>query len=181
MASRQEKIRSAMLVLEHRAGDPAALGKIVRMWERPLLYYLRRLVDREEDAWDLLQEVWCRMMRKMKTLREPSALPAWLYAIARNAARSHLRKSLSDEGWRDPDPAALENVSDGPVPTFAAEELHWALGRLGLLHREALVLHYFEGFSLAEIAGIVGAPVGTVKSRLYHAKKALRAVLEEEA
>jgi len=183
LASRKERIRSELLVLRYRGGDDGALAELVSMWERPLFYYIRRLVDSEEDAWDLLQEVWCRVIRKIGTLRDPAALSAWLYTIARNTASNHVRNSASFRELTEVDTEvnAVTNMTESSFPAFDAEELHWALGRLSLPHREALILHFLEGFSLAEIAAIVEAPVGTVKSRLHHAKNALRTVLEKEA
>ncbi|MFC1746814.1 sigma factor-like helix-turn-helix DNA-binding protein, partial [Candidatus Neomarinimicrobiota bacterium] len=72
-------------------------------------------------------------------------------------------------------------VASLSVHGFDAEHLHWALGRLSLPHREVLILHFLEDFSLAEIAEIAGVPEGTVKSRLHYAKEALRSVLQKEA
>ena len=182
MASRKEQIRSELLVLQYRGGDDGALAELVSMWERSLFYYIRRLVDSEEDAWDLLQEVWCTVIRKIGTLREPGALPAWLYRIARNIVSNHFRNTAAFRELRDDcvELNQVNNMTEPSSPAFDAEELHWALGRLSLPHRESLPLHFLEGFSLAEIGAIVGTPVGTVKSRLYHAKKALQTVLEKE-
>ena len=67
-------------------------------------------------------------------------------------------------------------------PTFADEDaaaIHLALSEIGLKHREVLVLHFIEDFSVAEIAGVVGCPEGTVKSRIYHAKKAMKELLQQ--
>lgn len=182
MASREDRVRSELLLLKHRAGDGRALAELVSLWERPLFYYIRRLVDSEEDAWDMLQEVWCRVVQKLPTLRNPAALPAWLYAIARNTVSSHLRDTLRFKQLCDAEaaPDAPNDTTEPSLSGFDAEALHQALGRLSLLHREALTLHFLEGFSLAEVAAIVGAPVGTVKSRLHNAKKSLRTILEKE-
>jgi RNA polymerase sigma-70 factor (ECF subfamily) len=89
---RKEEIRNELLVLRYRRGDDRALEEIVSIWERPLFYYIRRLVNAEETAWDVLQEVWVQVIRKIGKLREPRALGAWLYRIAHNIAVSHLRK-----------------------------------------------------------------------------------------
>ena len=183
MALRRERVRSELLLLKYRAGDERALPELVSLWERPLFYYIRRLVDSEEDAWDILQEVWCRVIQKLRTLRNPAALPAWLYAIARNTVSNHLRDTIRFRQLCDAE-ADLNPVTNTTEPSFSgfsAEELHQALGHLSLLHREALTLHFLEGFSLAEVAAIVGAPVGTVKSRLHHGKNSLRTILEKEA
>ena len=181
MATHEERVRSELLLLKHRAGDERALPELVSLWERPLFYYIRRLVDSEEDAWDILQEVWCRIIQKILTLRNPAALPSWLYAIARNTASNHRRRAINFGQLSEADvaPNSANDSTETSFSGFGAEELHRALEHLSLLHREALILHFLEGFSLAEVAAIVGAPVGTVKSRLHNAKKSLRTILRE--
>jgi len=180
--SRERQLRSELLLLRYRAGEESALQEFVALWERPLFYYIRRLADCEEDAWDMLQEVWLRVIRNIGTLRNPAALTAWLYTIARHTASNHLRDTVRTRELHDAeaDLSSTKDATEPSLPPFAAEELHQGLGQLSLLHREVLTLHFLEGFSLAEIAVIVDAPVGTVKSRLYNAKKALRKILETE-
>lgn len=183
MNSRKEQIRSELLVLRYRRGDRRALEEIVSIWERPLFYYIRRLVVSEADAWDTLQDVWFQVIRKIGKLRQPGALPAWLYKIAHHAAVSHLRKNASYEPLPEGD-RAVETVDRDVHPSFSefgAEEIHRALDRLSLPHREVLTLRFLEGFSLAEIGEVIGVSVGTVKSRLHYAKQAIRGLLEREA
>ncbi len=180
MSAEAAAVRSQLLLLRHRGGDRAALAELVTMWERPLFYYLRRLLDTEEDAWDSLQETWLRMVRELPRLRDDRAFPAWVYAIARSVAFSARRRARPTE----PLPA---DDDDGAIPAGAAEpslagfdplDIHRALARLSLAHREALTLHFLEGFSTAEIGAITGTAQGTVKSRLFHARRALKALLE---
>jgi RNA polymerase sigma-70 factor (ECF subfamily) len=182
LGSRKEQIRSELLVLRYRRGDQTALEEIVSTWERPLFYYVRRLVGSEADAWDTLQQVWLQVVRRMGRLREPSSLPAWLYRIAHNAAVSHLRENPSFESLSE-DGVLVETVEGDAGPSFSefgSQEIHRALDQLSLSHREVLTLRFLEGFSLAEIGEITGVSVGTVKSRLYYAKKAIREYLERE-
>ena len=75
--------------------------------------------------------------------------------------------------WADEDPGAFEFDQ--------AEQVHNALQRLSLPHREVLTLFFLEDLTIAEITDVVGAQPGTVKSRLYYAKQALRKILQEEA
>ncbi len=178
--SRPAAVRSALLILQHRSGSRTALTELVEMWERPLLYYLRRLLDSEADAWDALQETWLRVVRALDRLRDERAFPAWLYSIARNAALSSLRRRrpdatpLGEDGTEEPPAAGPEPSLDG----WDMRDLHAALAQLRPAHREALTLHFLEDFSVAEIAAITGTPEGTVKSRLYHGRRALRQLLE---
>ena len=180
MAAQTGALRSALLVLRHRAGDRAPLAELVGFWERPLLYYLRRLLATEGDAWDALQETWARAVRELPRLRDERAFPAWLCTIARRvASRARLRVHPGEPLPGDEEPGALPAA--GPAPElsgFDALDIHRALATLSLAHREALTLHFLEGFSIAEIGAITGAAEGTVKSRLFHARHALRARLQ---
>ncbi len=182
MVVREAAIRSELLLLRHRQGDAAALPELVALWERPLLYYLRRLLASEEDAWDALQETWYRVVRELPRLRDARALPAWLYIVARNAAFTLRRRRRPTEPLTEDEDVA-EPPARAPEPSLAGFhplDIHRALAQLGLVQREVLTLHFLEGFSVAEIGVITGAAEGTVKSRLHYAKKALRKRLEGE-
>jgi RNA polymerase sigma-70 factor, ECF subfamily len=175
----RQLLECELLVLQCQQGSAAAFESIVRMWERSLFYYLRRLVSSEEDAWDLLQETWLKTFRSIRTLRDPRALPSFLYATARNTAISRLRNG---ELSRDP-PGCLEETVEAAgdeVSLFDnAEQVHHALDRLPLPHREVLTLFFLEDLSHDEIAALLAIPVGTVKSRLHYAKLAIQKILFE--
>ena len=179
VSARAEAVQSQLLLLRHRGGDRAAVAELVAMWERPLLYYLRRLLTREEDAWDALQETWLRVVRELPRLRDDRAFPAWAYAIARRVALGMLRRAQALEPLPEDEGDAAIAAADPPsLRGFDALDIHRALERLSLAHRDVLALHFLEGFSIAEIATITGAAEGTVKSRLFHARRALHARLE---
>ena len=180
MTAHADAVRSALLLLRHRAGERTAFAELVGLWERPLLYYLRRLLPAEEDAWDALQETWVRAVREQHRLRDERAFPAWLYTIARRvASRARLRAHPGEPLPGDEEPGALPAADPAPdLSGFDALDIHRALAALSLAHREALTLHFLEGFSVTEIGAITGAADGTVKSRLFHARHALRARLQ---
>jgi len=177
----KSEIYNELLALRCRQGQRDALEELVRIWERPLYYYLRRLVDGEQEAGQVLQETWVNVLRGLPGLRKPDRLPVWLYSIARRTAMSHLRGEYSQQALELYE-ADLPDVESGrPDPSFDnAEQIHYGLSRLSLAHREALTLFFLQDLSLEQIALVLEIPVGTVKSRLHHAKRALRAVLEEE-
>jgi len=170
-----------LLVLRCRQRRQDALEELIRTWERPLLYYVRRLVGNEEDAWQVLQETWLKVFQGLARLREPEKLPVWLYRIARNVAVSHLRvRHLERPLFEYDDGAQGSNSDDAHLTLDNAERIHYGLGRISLAHREILTLFFLQDLSLAQIASVLDIPVGTVKSRLHHAKRALKAVLEQE-
>ncbi|MBY0455980.1 MAG: sigma-70 family RNA polymerase sigma factor [Gemmataceae bacterium] len=156
-----------------RRGDPVALEELVRTYEHRLLYFVRRLVADEADAWDVLQQTWVRVLRGVHRLDDPRCLVPWLYRIARNAARNHNRD-------RDPPheplldhPAAVE-----PPRFDDAEAVHRGLLKLSRPHREVLTLFFLEDLTVDEAAAVLDVPAGTVKSRLHYARQALRKVLD---
>jgi len=182
MASRRALIESELLLLQHRRGESGAFEKLVELWEQPLYYYVRRLVNTEDEAKDATQDVWLNVVRKVGAVRDPAAFPAWLYKVARTHVLNHFRKTplfepLSENGSvADVAGANVKDLSS----TLNAEELHWGLRQLSPPHSECLILHFLEGFSVEEVGNITGVPLGTVKSRIHYAKKALRDVLKKE-
>ncbi len=183
MASRRELIESELLLLQYRRGDSGALERLVGLWERPLYCYVRHLLNAEEEAKDLAQDIWITVVRKVRAIRDPAAFPAWLFKVARTHVATHFRGTRLLEPLPEDAPAAETSAADanGLSSTLNAEELRWGLSQLSPSHSECLILHFLEGFSLKEMADITSVTLGTVKSRLYYAKKALREVLEKEA
>ncbi len=181
MRSEKEVIYDELLVLRCRRRDKAALEDLIRNWEKRLFYYIRRLVDNEQDAWDILQKTWLKVIRKIKSLKEPRSLPAWLYRIARNTAISHIRSEYSKRVFiKDAEEVPSNEKSNEEFRFEDAERVHYGLSKISLPHREALTLHFLDDLSIEEIAEVINVPPGTVKSRLHYAKRALRAVLEKE-
>jgi len=158
------------------------LTELVALWEKPLFYYIRRIVKTEEDAWDVLQETWIRVIRGIGKLNNLESLPTWLYRIARNATLNHFRdnhkmKPLSDE---EINLTRMEHGEDQGFSVADAEAIHWGLQHLPVAQKEVLTLFFLEEFSLKEISSITGISIGTVKSRLYYAKKALQDIMKKE-
>ncbi len=170
-----------LLVIRAKRGDSKAFEEIVREFERPLFYYVRRLVETNEDAWDILQEIWIKAFRGIGSLRETKCFRIWLYRIAHCTAMSHHRaayrhQSVLVEAF---DAEAVTEADSTPNPEDA-ERVHVALDRLDPHFREVLTLRFLEDLSVDETAEITGVPTGTVKSRLFHAKKALKQILNRE-
>ena len=178
----KQAIYYELLVLQCRRGQKDAFEELVRIWEKRLFYYIRRLVDDEQDAWQILQETWVKVLQGIRKLRQPKKLPSWLYRIARNTTVSHLRTKYTRQLLLEQD-VNLRDIEDN-VDNLAfkdAEQVHYGLGRISLHHREVLTLFFLQDLSIEEIAEVLEIPVGTVKSRLNYAKRALKAVLEKEA
>ena len=178
----KQAIYCELLVLRCRRGQKDALEELVSSWEKKLFYYIRRLVEDEQDSWQILQETWVKVLQGITRLREPRKLPAWLYSIARMTALSHLRSRYSEQALLN----SHEDVSstgncESDLTFDDAEQVHYGLGKLSLQHRDVLTLFFLRDLTVQEIAQVLDVPDGTVKSRLYYARRALRTVLEKEA
>jgi len=168
-------LESELLITQFQRGERAAFERIVRLWERSIFYYLRRLSPTEADAWDFLQETWLKTYRSIDSLRDPRAFPAFLYATARNTAISRQRGKYTKESQLD---VEVVSTYESDLSAFDdAEQVHFALDQLPLAQREALTLHFLNDLSIDEISRVLGLPVGTVKSRLHYAKQALRTII----
>jgi RNA polymerase sigma-70 factor, ECF subfamily len=174
----KQLIESSLAVVRWQRGDREAFAEIVRLWERPLLFYLRRLAANEADAWELLQETWLKMVRSLGKLRDPATLPAYLYATARNTALSRMR-SRKWENEQYPEQLA-DHATDESTLLENAEQVRHALDQLPLAQREALTLYFLQDLSLEEMAKLLDVPVGTVKSRLHYGKLAMRKIITQQ-
>jgi RNA polymerase sigma-70 factor (ECF subfamily) len=169
-----------LLVLRCQRRDRPAADELVSFFEQPLLYYLRRMVGSEDDAWDLVQETWVSVFRALPTLRDPRSFPAYLYQTARNHALALLRHRDADlRLYVAVEPAPNDTDRDPDFTSEDAAAVHAGLNKLSLPHREVLTLYFLQQLSIEEVAAVLAIPSGTVKSRLHHAKKALKTILNE--
>jgi RNA polymerase sigma-70 factor (ECF subfamily) len=162
-------------------GEAAAFRELVAEMEGPLLYFASKLLGNERDAPDVVQDVWAQAFAKISTLRDPESLRAWLYrlthAIAVGRVRSDVARERREATLSD-EPPPIDGDTDARLANESATTLHRALDALSLPHREVLTLHFLEELPLEEIAEIVNVPAGTIKSRLFYAKRSLRELLE---
>jgi len=180
--SRDERtVYQELLVVRSQLGDRTALGELVGLWERRLAYYVRRLLAADNDVQQVLQDVWLKVVAGIGSLHDPTRLAPWLYSLARFTAIDHIRDSSTRRQLLANVPVeALDGEAAESIARFDdAEQVHRALSQLGVVDREVLTLYFLDDLSVADVAAVLKIPVGTVKSRLYHARKALKAVLDQ--
>ncbi len=173
-----EHIYEQVLVLRAQAGDEASFEQLVKRKSPALRYYLGAMLGPQVSAEDALQEVWLAVYRGLRRLSDPRAFAAWVYRIARVRAAGEIRKLRKMQPLVE---ESAEVVAETEEEDFTAEEVaevHAALARIGVLHREVLVLRFMEDWTYEQIAQVLGCPVGTVRSRLHHAKISLRRMMQ---
>ena len=192
--------REAELLRKAQLGDRGAFGQVAQLHQDRLYNAVLRLVGHAEDARELTQETFVRALGSIDTFRGDSQAYTWLFRIAMNLSISLLRKdgkrrtfSLDGTGRaassdNDGQASALvdriaadrRSKEAAPTPAESAErnERHEqvlaALGRIDAEYRVVLVMRDVEGFDYQQMADILGLPLGTLKSRLFRARMALR-------
>lgn len=145
------------------------------------LYAIARLILRTEDlAEDAVQEALVRAWQQLPSLRDPDRFEAWLYRLVVNACADQGRQLRR---WTQQVRALPldASISDDTGSVADREQLERGFNRLKPEQRAVVVLHYYSGFSAAEIARMLGIAEGTARSRLYYAIEAMRAALEADA
>jgi RNA polymerase sigma-70 factor (ECF subfamily) len=176
MADKATSQRESWWVLQAQSGSHEALNELFRSVQEPLFRYIVSLVKDQHRAEDILQEVFIRIYRKLRWLREPEAFRAWTYQIASREAFRYLHRERHwDDQIRDEHtlttPPAHE---DEEFPRELIESLPQLVRKLSPASRAVVVLFYLHGMSLAETAAVLDIPVGTAKSRLAYGLESLR-------
>jgi len=177
-----------LLVDAARAGAEEAWDQLLQRYQLPLYAYVFELVHQEQTALDIVQETFISAVRHVGALRDNRKFGSWLFGIAHQKCLLQFRRLHRAERVWDTEAEPSLDVPDdeaGPLDLLIRKEREEAfmtmLNRLPLPQRATVLLHFIEDFSLEEIAGITSVPLGTVKSRLHHAKQLLRRWMEEAA
>jgi RNA polymerase sigma-70 factor (ECF subfamily) len=182
-ARREPRIGPAIdrsLIDRARNGDPDAFETIVRARMDAVYRLTNGILGDGADARDAAQETFVAAWRQLARLREPDKFEAWLQRVAINTSRMTLRARGRRRIREIPSSrvAALSSrATSGGDSSADAARLDEALRDLSVDQRAILVLHHLEGRPLAELAAILDIPIGTAKSRLFAARRALAAAL----
>ena len=166
-----------------RTGSPAAWDALFKRYQLPLYVYVFELVRDEQTSLDLVQETFIAATRHLQSLRDDAKFGSWLFGIAHQKCLQRWRKQGRETGALDELAAAPSDFESDPAELLISQEqkaeFMEILNQLPVPQRSAVLLHYLEDFKLEEIAEITGVNLGTVKSRLHYAKKALRKLLRK--
>lgn len=182
------------LVKLARNGDDAAFRELVTRYQRRVFHCCFGLVRNRDDAEDLVQETFVRVYRNLDRFEGSSSFYTWTYRIARNVSIDHLRRQQRnrtvdyDDTLANPEPADDNGLLSRPLninPAAVAgrrellDKINEAARSLSDLHREVLTLREVEGLSYQEIADALEISIGTVMSRLHHARKNMQRALAD--
>jgi RNA polymerase sigma-70 factor (ECF subfamily) len=172
-----------------RGGDTDALASLMQRYQHRLYRYMLRMVRQPSTAEDLFQQTWVRVMEGAQSYDPRRSFEGWLFAIAHNLAIDHLRRrqpeSLDEPLLWQPEetrtdrmpsaaPDALDQLLAGERSVLVAD----AVAEMAAPFREVLTLRFEEEMKLEEIAEVLSLPLGTVKTRLHRALKALQRLLQ---
>jgi len=190
------ELTDALLISRCRSGDMKAFGTLVEKYQDRLFNAVHRMVYNVDDAQELTQEAFVRALKGLKKFREQAGFYTWLFRIGFNLCINYRRKqqSVSFSALQRPSErgghqaAGLMEMADSQSPQPARQvqlgEEHQrvidALQRLAPEARAVVVLRDIEELDYAEMAAILEIPTGTVKSRLFRARMALREQLLEK-
>jgi RNA polymerase sigma-70 factor, ECF subfamily len=176
--------REQLPVMQARTGSPDAWDVLFRRYQLPLYVYVFELLHDEQASLDAVQETFINAARYIGSLRDDDKFGGWLFGIAHQKCIQHWRKTSREKDFFNEQFNAPDEYDDAPsdllIRAEQEAEFMTLLDQLPLPQRSVLLLHFVEDFSLEEIATITEAQLGTVKSRLHYAKKALRKIIEEQ-
>ena len=181
-----EEIR---LIADAKRGAPSSFEALVERYMRSAVNVAMGYTGNRDDALDLAQEAFYKVFKHLDRFREGERFAPWFFQILRNTCLSFLEKRrparrafsihAADADHEDyPLPDGALGPGAQAEQSEAQRELWKAIERLSLKHREIILLRHFEDMDYAGIAVVLGIPIGTVMSRLFHARQKLRQELE---
>lgn len=177
------------LVRSHLAGDSRGFEQLYRRHRERIFAVLVRMLRNREDALDATQDVFIKIHRGLDSFDPSGRFLTWAFRIATNHAIDRLRrkKVRKETGLAEETVAGDSDLRTGRNTQVSADSeieqaevsraITKAVDELGEAHRMVFTLHCYEGFSYGEIAAILGIPIGTVMSRLYHARRKVKEAL----
>jgi len=185
MASTDEE-----LVARSQGGDLESFNQLVVRWERPIYALAYRVIGREEEARDVVQETFLRAFRGLANFRGQAKFSSWIYRIALNLCRDWIRRERRAPVSQVPEGMDLAELVAEQGPAESIEDLvarhdmsrtvARAMEQLPEEQRTAIILKEYHGMTFQEIADLQGCPLSTVKTRLYQGLSVLRRQLREQ-
>ncbi len=173
-----KKVFDGLLVLEFQRGNKRALSILVKRYHKDFCSYAYWYTRNFEMSQDIVQDSWSAIFKGLNTLKKPDSFKSWAMRIVTRKAQDHLAALNRKRRFEK----IIGSAADANDPSDHKEDqlinLHRAIKELSEDHRVVLRLFYMENQSLKEISEILEITVGTVKSRLYHAREKLKSIIK---
>lgn len=180
MGRSSDQIFDELLVIRCQQQDREAVGLLWKRWQPKVLKWSFSFLNNQDEAYEIAQESWISIFKSIHRLSDPAMFRFWAYRIVQRRSADFIK---SQQRARQ---AAKESAADNPVTTQAEGDkednvsvMLKAIKELPVLHQEMLRLFYLEKFSVKMISQFLELPEGTVKSRLFYARKELKNKLKE--
>jgi len=179
MSDVTQQIYEQTLVLRSQLDDEAAFRELLELHGPPVLAFIRRMMQSAPDRVDdLAQEIWVAIYRSLPKLEDAGKFRPWAFRIARDRIyREYRRRRIAIDCAEDGELENLPAIAE-VLPAIEIEALQRGLDVISPQHREVLILSFFQEMSYEEIARVTGSTLGTVRSRIHYAKRALKNALE---
>jgi len=166
-----------------KSGNEAAFDEFYRRFEKKVYHFIRQKLNDQFEAYDVLHEVFMEIWRKADRFEGRSKVSTWVFGIAFNKSIDRLRKRTPDQLDEEKHETVADEDGLNPMELLNATEeatfLHKCVQALSDAQRAVVQLAFFEDMSYPEIAEVIGRPEGTVKTRVFHAKQALKRCVEK--
>lgn len=169
----------SVLIHKVAGGDREAFKQLYTLYHKRIFSYLLKILSEKETAEEVLNDVMFEVWRSAANFKGQSKLATWVFGIAHNKAMNALRKTRGKEVLELEEIESQDNPQREIETCNLREKIKKALTHLSEEHRVVIELTFYQGFSYAEIAEVVGCPVNTVKTRMFHAKQKLQGILSK--
>lgn len=179
--NRAEQVYDEFLVLRCQDGEIAAIETLYKRWQPRLLSHAQIVCGNRDAAEDIVQNAWIAMLKSFGQLRDPAQFKYWAYRTVSNKCIDYGRQRTRGKNLQSILTQENEHHNQGNTQEHLDEhqKIEALFRQLPDEQREVMALHYLRGFDLNEITNILDVPVGTIKSRLFYARRAFHSLLEE--
>ncbi|MEM9142097.1 MAG: sigma-70 family RNA polymerase sigma factor [Bacteroidota bacterium] len=175
-----QRVFDGFLVLQYRSGDKGAMGLLVKRHHLAFCRHSWGYTRDMEASKDIVQDCWRIILKKQNGLKNPNAFSSWALRIVTRKTLDYLNRRRRDRQHLEALQKEAVVSQDQEGPATETELLRKAIWRLPPNQQRVLRLFYVQGYALREVSDILGVSVGTVKSRLFHAREKLKVVLKKE-
>lgn len=172
-----KKVFDGLLVLQYQSGNRKALGQLVKRHHKRLCAHAYWYTKDFDASKDIVQDCWGTIINKLGNLREPNSFSSWATRIVTRKSLDYLSKNTSRLGKLKAD-TLEENHETTGFKDDLIQQMNEAIAELPKNQQIVLRLFYTQEYSLKEISTILEISVGTVKSRLFHAREKLKSILK---